>query len=387
MEQWRRQGWPFAFEDDLTINYDTALNVSYVYAAVNGISSDIATLDWSVYRNDGDYSYLATEHDQFPLIRKKPYFAYNSSSFFRALIANYLLTGDGFAEILRNSQGRPIGYRLRHKSEIEVRIDHDEQWLRYYLHNDGGYIDSANMIHISDFNYNGVLGLSKIGLAKQSIEIAMRSDNTQKSVNKDGTFLGGYIKIDRVLDEHQLKKYRESFKEVYGGARGDIAILDEGATFTPFNYTMTLADAEFISSRTFTGDEILRYFRYPNHMANDLSKSSFNNIESLTLSYVKYTLRPIIVMIEEEFNSKIFRRREENTHEVRADLNSLLRGDIDGRVKLIETMWKVGAFSANDARKMEGFNPVELGDKRYGDLNKIPVNLEDEYYQNKISNE
>lgn len=387
LQQWRMQGFPTIMQDVVNVNTDTALSVSYVYAAVNAISSDIATMDWSIYHKEGDTVNKAIDHDQYYLINRKPYFLYNSSTFLRALIANYLLTGDGFAEIIRDSKyGRPRGYRLQHKSNIEIFVDYDKESLIYKIVDEGRKIDSMNMIHLSDFSYNGLYGLSRIGLAKKSLEIAMRNDMTQNDFHKNGTFLGGYIKLEKPLNQERLKKYRESFKDVYGGSKGEIAVLDEGATFTPFNYTMSLTDADFIASRKFTGEEILRFFRFPQHMANDLSKSSFNNIEHQSLEYVNYTLRPTVVMLEEELDAKLLRKkeRESGSYFFKGDLNSLLRGDIDARVKMYETLWKIGALSANDGLKQEGMNPVEGGDIRYADLNKMPSDLVMEYYQAKI---
>lgn len=386
--QWLKSNWPTnVLSDDANITYENSLAVSYVYAAINGISTDIASIKWPILRKEGVSHKELREHDQWNLLNSRAYFAYSSVTWMKALVANYLATGDGFSEIIRDdSTGRPIGYRLWHKKDIEAYADFDKEELYYIITCDKNRrVDDIDMIHLSDLSYDGLLGMSRIGLAKRTLEIYNRSDTTQKEVQENATLLSGYVKIDRVLDEDDIKLIRESFGETYGGSKGGVAILDEGMSFTPFNYTMNLSDAEFIASRQFTGEEILRWFRYPAHMAGNLDRATNNNIEQISIEYVNYCLRPIVVLLENELNSKIFRSREQKNTYVKGQLKSLLRGDMDSRMKFIETMWKIGAMSANSALAFEDMNPIPFGEMTYADLNKIPVELVKEFYESKIN--
>ena len=389
LNDYLRQGYPnFPFNDNLSVTAESSLQISYVYAAANGISSDISSFKWRVYKQDGKNREEAKDHDQYKLLSKRPYFAYNSVTWIKAWVLNYLLTGDGFSHIIRDNNGRPRAYRLYHKKEIEIFINHETEKLTYRIIATGKDIDSHDMLHLSDLSIDGLYGYSKIGLMKKTLEISMRSDDTQNNLQKNGTYLGGTINLDTIADPEQLEKFRKSFKDVYGGTTGEIAVLDAGAKFTPFDYSMTMADAEFITSRKFTGEEILRYFRYPAHMAQNLDGSATkSNMEQMSLEYVNYCLRPIVVMMENELNGKIFRIREENTHYVKGDLNSLLRGDIASRMALYETMHKVGAMSANDILSKEDMNPIEFGDNTYMDLNTLPTKYMDAWFKSKIANE
>jgi len=375
--------------DNLVINNETSLAVSYVYAAVNGISTDIASIGWPVLEKDNNVIRELRRHDQWSLLNERPYFAYNNIVWFKAWVANYLLTGDGFSEILRDENGRPRGYRLHHKKYVEVFVDYDTEDLYYKVYpsensNKVRVVDKMDMLHLSDLSFDGLLGYSKMGLASKAIEIYKRSDTTQSEVQENATLLSGYIKIDRVLDEDDLKKIRESFKDTYGGSKGGVAVLDEGMEFTPFDYTMNLSDAEFIASRKFTGEEILRWFRYPAHMAGNLDRMTDNNIEQVSIEYVNYCLRPIVKLIESEFNYKLLRSKEKPKTYIKGQLKSLLRGDIESRMLFYETMWKIGAMTPNMALEQEDMNPVSGGNITYADLNKIPTDQVKEYYDSKI---
>jgi len=383
LDGWRRSGFPNY--DQVSLEGEAALAISYVWAALNGISSDIASLNWSPYERTDRGREVAYEHSTYDLLKHKAYFAYNSTVWRRAWVANYLFTGDGFTEVLRDKRtGEPRGLRLWHKKDIEILIDYKAEELVYRIVPEDREIPSLNMLHLSDLSFDGLFGLSRMEAMRNTLEIATRMDETQNDLQKNGTFLGGYIKIDKVLSEDQIQKYRESFKDVYGGSTGEVAILDEGSTFTPFDYTMTMADAEFIASRRFTGEEILRFMRYPQHMANSLERSTNNNIEQQALEYVNYCLRPIIVLMENEMNGKLIIKSKRRKNYIKGDLNSLLRGDIASRTQLYETLWKIGALTGNDARELEDMNRIEGADTLYADLNTIPQEKMGPYWDAKI---
>lgn len=384
--QWLRRNWPTELFEDVIVDETTALKVSYVYAAINGISTDISSIDWPILRRDGNVIKEVRDHDQYLLLNERPYFAYNDIVWKRSWVANYLATGDGFSEIIRNpSTNRPIGYRLYHKKDIRVVVEHKRQ-DKYYevIPEKNRRIDEMDMLHLSDLSYDGETGIGRIGLARKSLQIYKRSDDTQKEVQESATLLSGYVKIDRVLDEEQLKMIKSSFENAYGGSKGGVAVLDESMEFTPFDYTMNLADAEFIASRKFTGEDILRWFRYPQHMAGNLDRMTDNNIEQISIEYVNYCLRPIVKLMEKELNYKLLRPTERPQTYIKGKLKSLLRGDIETRMRFYETMWKIGALTPNMALVLEDMNPVDGGDKVYTDLQKIPVELVNDYWLSKI---
>ena len=133
---------------------------------------------------------------------------------------------------------------------------------------------------------------------------------------------------------------------------------------------MPLADAQFIETRRFSVEEIARIFRVPNHLINDLSKSSFNNIEQQSLEFAKYSLTPYLVNWEQELNRKLLADRELSTHFFKFQTKELLRGDADSRADYYRKLFEIGALSPNEIRTMEDLNKIENGDEFF-----VPLNL------------
>lgn len=381
LNRWLRMGFP---TDDMIINDKTALKSTAVFACVNAISSDISTLKWGVYKQEGDSREIQKDHPQHYLLSKEPYFLYTSVNFYSALIRAYLMRGNGFAEIIRNDRGRAVAYKLVDSNDVEIineNID-GRDILKYNIKSTGRVVDYLDMIHIAD----GVEGISRITLAAKNIEYNLRGVQHGANYMKDGVKLGGYIDLgDTDMDDEDVKAYRETFKEVYGGKPGEIAMLSGGAKFVPFNYSMTMQDAQFLESMKFSVEEIARMFRVPLHKIGMLDRSTNNNIEKQSIEYVNDCLRPIIVLMEAEFNRKVFLSNERDYY-VKCNMNSLLRGDMAARAALYDVMYKTRSISPNEIRSLEEMNPREGGDKIGWDLNEVPEEILTQYYDAVMSN-
>jgi HK97 family phage portal protein len=106
----------------------------------------------------------------------------------------------------------------------------------------------------------------------------------------------------------------------------------------------------------------------------DLDRATFNNIEELGQLFVTYTILPLCRNIESEFSRKLLSEKEQDNHELRLDLSSLLRADTEGRSKLIESLMKWGIINRDEARKIEGINPIADGS---GEVYYVPMNMVD----------
>ncbi len=112
-------------------------------------------------------------------------------------------------------------------------------------------------------------------------------------------------------------------------------------------------------------------------MLGDLSSSSTRaNIEEQGIQFVRNTIRPWAVRIEEEFNNKLFRLDENDTYFIQFNLVGLLRGDIKSRYDAYAVGRQWGWLSVNDIRHKENMNDVDGGDVYLQPLNMVDVATE-----------
>ena len=125
---WRR---PAA---QVVVNEQTALTYAAFWAAVKLISETVASLSWHVHRrltNGG--SELQPEHPVDRLIHTQPNPAMGSFTF-RELLQSWVLTwGNGYAEIERDTSGRPIALWPIDPWRVEPEWANDLRSLQYVV--------------------------------------------------------------------------------------------------------------------------------------------------------------------------------------------------------------------------------------------------------------
>lgn len=361
----------------VSVGSSSSLAFSAVYACVNLISNDLATLPISVYKETGKGNERQPQHDQAYLIRKKPHQLYNSVVYRRTMFSNLLLWGNAYAKIHRNGGGRPTSYEMLKPWEVEPYVAITSQGReKYFKHyKDGEIIADMDMIHLADLSHDGIKGLSKISLAKTTISLGLNAAEFGDSYYKKGAFMSGYLKLKKRLTDIGRKNLQEDFITQYAGRdnAGSVGILEEDTEFVPYDMAMPMTDAQFLESRKFQVEEIARFFNTPPHKIGDLSKSSFSNIEQQNVEYVVNTLSPIAKLWEIEHDIKIFSPNEIGDHFVRIELKGLLRGDIKTRSAFYRGLMDRGVFSPNEVRGLEDMPAYEGGDVRILPLNFVPV--------------
>jgi phage portal protein BeeE len=102
-------------------------------------------------------------------------------------------------------------------------------------------------------------------------------------------------------------------------------------------------------------------------MIGDLDKSTFSNIEQQSLEFVKFTLDPWICRIEQSIEMTLLTHQERRKYAVKFNLDGLLRGDYETRMRGYAVGRQNGWLSANDIRHLERLNPIpeEDGGDRY----------------------
>jgi len=96
------------------ISESTALSVSAVYAAVDKISSSLASIPFNVFerQNDGGRR-VAVDNDQYNLVHKMPSPYLTSFQFRKTLLTHVLLWGNGYIYLIRDKNTtRPVEYKI-----------------------------------------------------------------------------------------------------------------------------------------------------------------------------------------------------------------------------------------------------------------------------------
>lgn len=337
------------------VNPNVALTYSTIFACVRVIAETIATLPLFLYKVKGNNKVKAREHNLYSILHDAPNLECTSVSFFESLITQILLTGNGFAEIIKDNFNNILELHILDANKIRVYRDNYNNIV--YEYNDDGKIISLSkrqVLHIAGLGWNGIIGYSPIALMRRQIATGIYQDNFALDFFSNGVKKVPILSHPNRISKEAKESMKESFRKSWDNG---IVVLEEGITVNPI--TMNLSDAQFLESRRFSVEEICRIFRVPPHLIGDLSRSTNNNIEHQSIEFVTHTIRPWCVRIERALNNFLLNIKEKGKYTIEFMLDGLLRGDTLTRQQSNQIKLNNGILTRNQWRQQENMNEVE----------------------------
>jgi HK97 family phage portal protein len=361
----------------VTVTIDRAMQLSAVSACVRLLSESIASLPLNVYRRlDGGRRERVTSLPECRLLHDEPNQLMTSFTWRETSSAHLLLWGNAYSIILRPDGATPTALLPIMPQYVHVLKQANGE-LAYHVHGHGlnRLVNQADVLHVPGLAYDGLLGMSPIKYAAQSIGLALAAESYGAGFFGNSSIPSGFITTTSKLTTEQARALGQAWSANYGGQKSQgTAVLDNGAKFE--RITMPPEEAQFIETRKFQLADIARWYRVPPHMIGDLERATFANIEHQGLQFVTHTLRPWLVRFEQEITRKLFPSRSDGTPSdlyVEFNVDGLLRGDLKSRYDAYAVGRQWGWLSTNDIRTRENLEPVPDGDTDYlQPLNMVP---------------
>jgi HK97 family phage portal protein len=351
-----------------SVNEETAMRVSTVYACVRLIAGAVATLPLCIFERDPS-GRKEVDSPLWYLLNESPHNRWTASSMWEWIIKCNCLRGDAFAVLVRNAAGIVTEIRPLHPNMVRVQREGDR--LIYYVNEYDRYygVDQDDMLHFPGFGYDGVASHSVIQYAAfQSIGVALATDEYSGSFFANGAMTKHLITSDKKINPDQVDELRRIYSDKYAGTNnsGKPMVLSEGLKLTELS--MTSADAELLDSRKYQVIDIARAFGVPPHMigAQETTSSWGSGVEQMSIGFVKYTLNPYLNRITDELNRKIFRT---SRYYIEFQLDGLLKGDSKAESEAdrqaIGGSQGPGWLTPNELRKKKNLPPIAGGDVLY----------------------
>jgi len=292
-------------------------------------------------------------------------------------MTNLLLEGNAYFYIERDGNARPISLIPINPEDVKV-IKHDGQ-IYYDIKNYEIGVMKEDMLHFFNLSFNGCEGVSVLKAQNTTIATSIAANDTANSYLGNSAQVGGVIKHPGKLSKEAVARLKNSWNQNYSGSfvAGKTAILEEGMTFEQSKINAN--DYQLLETRRFQIEEIARIFKVPLSLIGHLEKAAnYSSIEALSIDFVRFTLQPYLVLIEQELNRKLFRENELENYFIRLDSKGLLRGDSAARADYYREMISMGVLSINEVRVMEDLNRIDEGNVHYFPLNFAPIGTTNE---------
>lgn len=361
------------------VNEYTALNYSAVFNAATLYAGTISTLPLHLLRKDGKKKVLATEKPLFRVMYAQPNPYVTAAALRAALMAHILTWGNAYAEIVRDGFG--FVRELWPITPNRVTPKWKDGGIVYEITVSGQTVTLPwpKVLHLHGLGFDGLTGYSIIAMARKSIGLGMAMETFGALFFGQGTHPGIVVEHPGKLTEQGSKNMRDALAETYSGLgqAHRLMLLEEGMKIEKL--TVPPEDAQFLESRQFQIPEIARWFNLPPHKLKDLTKSSFNNIESEQISFVTDSILPWLITLEQQYMAQLLTLEEQTKQNLyfKHNVEGLLRGDAASRSNLYRALWQVGAITINEIREREDWDPSEeeFADEHFVPLNMAPLSM------------
>lgn len=367
----------------ITITPDTARRCAAVIACVRVLSETIAHLPFILYRRNGDSRVRETSHPLYKLLHDSPNRWQTSFEFREMMMGHVLLRGNAYAQKVMDGNGTIIELVPLNPTKVTPKMTQGGDVYYEFRPGVGGtvYIPAENMFHLRGYASDGLVGVSPITEARETVGLAIAAEEFGARTFQNDAQPGGILEHPGKLGEEAIVNLRKSMQEQHGGVQNarKYMILEEGMKWTRVG--MSSQDTQWIETRKFQLEEIARIFRVPPHLIGHLERATFSNIEHQGLEFVTHTILPWLKRWEQAIAARLMTAQERNLYYSEFLVDGLLRGDIATRYNAYAVGRQWGWLSADDVRRFENMDalPNQQGAKYLVPLNMIDASRLDDY--------
>jgi HK97 family phage portal protein len=350
------------------VTFDTAMQLSAVWASARLLSEAVAGLPLVFTDGEGK----PVRNDVVDVFAGKVNRYQTRFEFFETMMLNLVMRGNCYA-IKQYSGTRLVGLLPVMASQMETRLLADGSVAHYYYNDKDVTVYAEDSIwHVRLFG-NGIVGLSPLGYARNTIGTALAGEKRITAIFQNGAKPSGVLMIDKTLKQEQREQIRQEFNELREGNGDRLMVLEASMKYE--TVSMSPEDIELLDSRRFSIEDLARFFGVPSVLINDTSGSTTwgSGIEQLVQGFYKLNLRPYLERFESSITHNLMKPADRVKAKVEFDFDSILRADQAARYESYNKAINAGLMTPNEAREKESLPPLPGGEELYVNSTMIPI--------------
>lgn len=354
------------------VGVDGALQIATVWRAVEILAKTIATLPIMVYRNTNGAREIARDVPLWALLHDRPNARQTPVEFWIAMLLNLILRGNAYAEIKRDGKGAAIALIVMPADQITLDVRPNGNDVYQYINgSERREIAADNVLHIKEMT-GGYVGMSRLEYMRVTVSESINAQGAANGLFAENGRVGGILSPAQPMTPQQWGQLQERVDELAKAPR-KIQVLPGDLKLSQIN--LTPQDIQLLSTRQFSVQELGRWMGVPAILLNQtegtttLGSSSGEVIESFT----KFTLRPIVVNIEQALTMRVMTAAERANLTVEFNLDGLLRSSLKDRVEIYAKSVQNGLKTRNECRQLENDPPLTGGDDITVQSNLLPI--------------
>jgi HK97 family phage portal protein len=318
------------------VSETTALRNMAVLRAVALNADTIAGFPIRTYRDRADSTSPAGIRNEvhLPLFQGEAYPDVTWFEWKELTLVHLLLWGNAYSLKVRNEGGDRVARVLPiHPGTVDVRRQDPRRTpgnpsgKEFRLAGQEDWLSPAEVMHIPGLGYDGVKGLSPIGLARQAIGVAVAAEEVAAKLFDSGLLNGGVLEAQRDITEDEAKAAKQGWRDRVSGIvrTWEVAIVGSGFKYIPA--TIPPREAQWLEARQFGVQEVARLYGTPPDLLMDNSATGNTAADQRAQSLVKFGLQHWVDRLENRMSTHLCPAGTI----LQLEMGNLLRGDATGR--------------------------------------------------------
>ena len=372
---WDRSLWSFKGSQSLsgeTVTEETALTYSAVWNAISLISGTVGSLPLHLMQRQGNKKIIADDIPLYRVLHDQPNPYMTAQTLREVMTAHALSWGNAYAEKVKNGFGDVVElWPITPDRVVNIQMIDGKLWYEIKLETENKWMPRDKILHVPGLGFDGFVGYSVIAMARKSIGLGMAMETFGSTFFGSGTHPGIIVSHPGQLSDTAHSNLKKSLTDSFSGLGQSHRLMLIEDAMKVEKISINPNDSQFLESRQFQVPEIARWFNLPPHKLKDLTKSSFNNIETEQISFVTDSILPWLIRFEQNYNMQLLtpRQQKEKLY-FKHVVEGLLRGNSKDRAEFYKSLFNIGAMSPNDIREKEDMDPIEGGD-----VYLVPLNM------------
>lgn len=350
--------------------------IGWLHAVVFRIALGCSEVEWTLFDTaNPDKPKQIFKHPILDLLRLVNPF--QTSNEFIALDTIYNeLIGESFWALNFNALGEPAEIILPYPQKMSVVPDKNFPFVKGYVYGFGNEaipFDVNEVIHFKYPNplnqYHGLAPAKAIGI---NLDAEQNADKWVNQFFYNSARPDGVIQFDYNLSDEQFDKLKKQWSEKYKGVSKahQVALLEGGGKYVQIQNS--IKDMDFANLKQKNRDVILGVFGMPQSVMGISENVNKANAEAGDYTFARWIVKPRLdwkkAKLQEQLLPKF--RRSEN---LQIGFTEVVPETVEQKVAQAESGMRAGYLTINEARKMQGYDPLPNGDVLLVPLNLIPT--------------
>ncbi len=318
-----------------------AMTIPAVSAAVDLISNSIAAMPVKLYKVKDGKVENQEDDPRVQLLNGDTGDTLNAFEMKKALVADYLMDGNGYAYIRRN-RNDVTGLFYVDADYVSVLINANPIFKERQLYVYAGQYELYEYIKLLRNTKDGAQGFGLIEEVNRALETAYRTILYQLATVKRGGARKGFLKSQRKLGQEEINTLKQAWINMYSNNSESVVVLNNGLEFQESSDSSV--DMQLDQNKKTLSDEINNIFHI---FPNDFHQT------------FKEAIYPVVRAFESELNNTLLLEKEKKKYFFELDVKEIVRANIKERFEAYKLAKDMGLMTINELRRAENLPHIE----------------------------